>query len=80
MFKVYTAEDTPSMMIDTSGSETIRVSVLNGDSINVLFSPSMTVMQLKQIIMSELGHVIQKQKLLWKENELKVIQHFETEN
>ncbi|XP_041361744.1 uncharacterized protein LOC121377724 [Gigantopelta aegis] len=72
MFTVYTVKDIPSIVTEASVSGTIRVSVLNGDSTDVLFNSTMTVLQLKEQIKTELGHEVQKQKLLWSEKELKV--------
>ncbi|XP_041378752.1 uncharacterized protein LOC121391062 [Gigantopelta aegis] len=70
MFREYTSEYTPPCVTEASAHGIIRVSVLTGDSTNILFNPAMTVLQLKEQIKTKLKHDVQKQKLLHHGKEL----------
>ncbi|KAL3859945.1 hypothetical protein ACJMK2_010124 [Sinanodonta woodiana] len=63
MFTEYTASYTPEVSI--YGLRTLYVTMLTGESINVPYSPYMTVSQLKQEIYEKLNHDTSKQKLLY---------------
>ena len=54
------------------GNETISVVMLGGDSTVVHDSPGMTIQELKNFVQTRLGPAPQKQRLLYKEKELKV--------
>lgn len=56
--------------ISLVGNETISVVMLGGDSTVVAFRPSMTIQDLKNFVQTRLGPAPQKQRLLYKENEL----------
>lgn len=74
MFKEYTTEiedDSATTIFNpliTHG--TLTVSLLTGESITVPFSPYMKIIELKKRIFQELGHEVDKQKLLYNEKEL----------
>lgn len=57
--------------ISLVGNETISVVMLGGDSTVVPFRPSMTIQDLKNSVQIRLGPAPQKQRLLFKEKELK---------
>lgn len=54
------------------GNETISVVMLGGDSTVVTYSPGMKIQELKNFVQTRLGPAPQKQRLLYKEKELKV--------
>ena len=56
----------------TGGDKTISVVMLGGDSTVVEYQPLMTILSLKIFIKSRLGPEPNKQRLLYKEQELKV--------
>jgi len=51
---------------------TLTISLLTGESIEVPYSSSMEVLELKRNIMERLNHDINKQRLLYNDKELKV--------
>lgn len=54
------------------GDKTISVLMLGGDSTVVEYQPNMSILTLKAFIKSRLGPEPDKQRLLYKEQELKV--------
>ena len=75
LFPKYTASDaTTETELSTSlkGSETISVVMLGGDSTVVPYRPGMTIQDLKNFVGTQLGPAPLKQRLLYKEKELKV--------
>ena len=54
------------------GDKTISVVMLGGDSTVVEYQPNMSILALKAFIKSRLGPEPDKQRLLYKEQELKV--------
>lgn len=54
------------------GDKTISVVMLGGDSTVVEYQPHMTILELKAFIKNRLGPEPDKQRLLYKEEELKV--------
>ena len=54
------------------GDKTISVVMLGGDSTVVQYQPFMTIQNLKTFVQTRLGPVPDKQRLLYKEQELKV--------
>ena len=56
----------------TGGDKTISVVMLGGDSTVLAYQPYMTILALKAFIKSRLGPEPEKQRLLFKEQELKV--------
>ena len=54
------------------GDKTISVVMLGGDRTVVEYQPHMTILALKAFIKSRLGPEPEKQRLLYKEQELKV--------
>ena len=54
------------------GNETISVVMLGGDSTVVAYKPGMTIQDLKKFVQNRLGPAPLKQRLLYKEKELKV--------
>lgn len=61
-------DDWPS----AEGDKTISVVMLGGDSTVVEYQPNMSILELKAFIKSRLGPEPDKQRLLYKEQELKV--------
>ncbi|XP_046352764.2 uncharacterized protein LOC124132734 [Haliotis rufescens] len=72
MFREYTTEYTPLVIPEGASEGVVRVAVLNGDSMTVNYRPYMTILELKQSIQNKLKHEVQKQKLLYKDKEIKV--------
>ena len=75
LFPKYSAPDsTPehAEMSSLETNQTISVVMLGGDSTVVEYKPSMTVHYLKSFVQIRLGPAPQKQRLLYKEQELKV--------
>ena len=75
LFPKYTAPDaTPghAQMSSLETNQTISVVMLGGDSTVVAYKPSMTIDNLKSFVEKRLGPAPQKQRLLYKEQELKV--------
>ena len=75
LFPKYTAPDTTPEYAEMSSMEsnqTISVVMLGGDSTVVEYKPSMTIFYLKSFVQNRLGPAPQKQRLLYKEQELKV--------
>lgn len=75
LFPKYTAPDaTTETELSTSlkGNETISVVMLGGDSTVVPYRPGMTIQDLKNFVQTRLGPAPLKQRLLYKEKELKV--------
>lgn len=75
LFPKYTADTTTTENeVTTSlvGNETISVVMLGGDSTVVAYRPGMTIQELKNFVHTRLGPAPQKQRLLYKEKELKV--------
>ena len=75
LFPKYTApaattENEPSTSLVSS--KTISVVMLGGDSTVVPYRPGMTILELKSFVQTRLGPAPQKQRLLYKEKELKV--------
>ena len=56
----------------TEGDKTISVVMLGGDSTVVEYQPLMTILSLKIFIKNRLGPEPKKQRLLYKQRELKV--------
>ena len=54
------------------GDKTVSVLMLGGDSTVVEYQPNMSILALKAFIQSRLGPEPDKQRLLYKEQELKV--------
>lgn len=74
LFPKYTAptattENEPSTSL--VGNETISVVMLGGDSTVVAYKPGMTIQDLKKFVQNRLGPAPLKQRLLYKEKELK---------
>ncbi|PFX14609.1 hypothetical protein AWC38_SpisGene21218 [Stylophora pistillata] len=65
------AATTENVEAISDGNETISVVMLGGDSTVVAFRPSMTIQDLKNYVQTRLGPAPQKQRLLYKEKELK---------
>lgn len=75
LFPKYTTPDaTPEYaeMSSLESNQTISVVMLGGDSTVVEYKPSMTIQDLKNFVQIRLGPAPQKQRLLYKEQELKV--------
>ena len=75
LFPKYSAPDsTPehAEMSSLETNQTISVVMLGGDSTVVAYKPSMTIRDLKSFVQTRLGPAPQKQRLLYKEQELKV--------
>ena len=75
LFPKYTAPDaTPEYaeMSSMENNQTISVVMLGGDSTVVEYKPSMTILYLKSFVQNRLGPDPQKQRLLYREQELKV--------
>ena len=75
LFPKYTTPDaTPEYaeMSSLESNQTISVVMLGGDSTVVEYKPSMTIHYLKSFVQIRLGPAPQKQRLLYKEQELKV--------
>jgi len=75
LFPKYSAPDsTPehAEMSSLEPNQTISVVMLGGDSTVVAYVPSMTIQNLKSFVQTRLGPAPQKQRLLYKEQELKV--------
>ena len=75
LFPKYTAPDSTPEHAEMSSLEinqTISVVMLGGDSTVVEYKPSMTIHYLKEFVQTRLGPPPQKQRLLYKEQELKV--------
>lgn len=53
-------------------NQTISVVMLGGDSTVLEYKPDMTVQELKLVVKERLGHLPEKQRLLYKDQELKV--------
>ena len=69
--------DVPSAPEDTErqsaeGDKTISVVLLGGDSTVLEYQPHMTILSLKDFVKRRLGPDPDKQRLLYKEQELKV--------
>ena len=58
--------------ISPVSDQTISVVMLGGDSTVVAYRPGMTIQELKNFVQSRLGPTPHKQRLLYKEQELKV--------
>lgn len=76
MFKDYSVDNddnacAPMTAFDQSKGR-LTIALLTGESINVPFSSSMEVLDLKRWIKQDLNHDIEKQKLLYKDQELTV--------
>ena len=75
LFPKFTSPSAPEVD-DSSASETanktISVVMLGGDSTVVPYSPLMTIQELKTYVQTKLGPAPEKQRLLFKEQELKV--------
>lgn len=72
MFIEYDTEYTP--LVDVSGGQSfVNVTGLTGTSARIAFSPSMTVNDLKLQIQEKMGVTVAKQKLLYKDREMKVV-------
>ena len=79
MFKEYSVNvemDTPPTHGDAGKSNSLSISLLTGESIDVPYSSSMEVLELKREIMKKLNHDIGKQRLLYNDKELKVCGRF----
>ena len=75
LFPKYTAPDaTPEYaeMSSMESNQTISVVMLGGDSTVVAYQPYMTIQDLKNFVQIRLGPVPNKQRLLYKEQELNV--------
>jgi len=75
LFPKYSAPDaTPELaeMYSLESNQTISVVMLGGDSTVVAYRPYMTILDLKNFVQIRLGPTPQKQRLLYKEQELKV--------
>ena len=75
LFPKYTApaatpEQVESCSLDSN--QTISVVMLGGDSTVVPYQPNMTIHHLKNSVQGRLGPAPEKQRLLYKEQELKV--------
>jgi len=66
-----TAEDVHSSTGSFTGSQTISVVMLGGDSTVVAYQPFMAILDLKIFVQQRLGPVPDKQRILYKEQELK---------
>lgn len=73
--------DTPHPLLETTDSapeeinQTISVVMLGGESTVLEYRPDMTVYEVKNCVKERLGPAPEKQRLLYKEQELKVIIH-----
>jgi len=76
MFKEYSVDsDNVTDVPDAAISQTkdkLTIALLTGESIDVLYSSCMEVLQLKHQIKQELKHDIEHQKLIFKDQELTV--------
>ena len=75
LFPKYTAPDlTPdhAELSSLESNQTISVVMLGGDSTVVEYKPPMTIHYLKEFVQTRLGPAPHKQRLLYKEQELKV--------
>ncbi|XP_069124643.1 uncharacterized protein [Argopecten irradians] len=68
MFTVYEGEYTPS--VETQGPDRIHVTVLTGESVSIPYYSTMTVLGLKDAIKKQLKHDVNKQKLIYNNNEI----------
>jgi len=73
LFPKFTASSTPESVESASeeSEKTISVVMLGGDSTVVQYQPSMTIQALKSFVQNRLGPAPQKQRLLYKDQELK---------
>ncbi|KAJ8318511.1 LOW QUALITY PROTEIN: hypothetical protein KUTeg_003602 [Tegillarca granosa] len=53
-------------------SATVNITVLNGESMQIVYNPAMTINEVKRQIQIKLSHDINKQKLLYKDKELQI--------
>ena len=73
LFKEYSVNvDTGAAPDQGDADKTLTISLLTGESIEVPYSSSMEVLELKRKIMEQLNHDIIKQRLLYNDMELKV--------
>ena len=75
LFPKYTAPAATTEQVDSSsleGDQTISVVMLGGDSTVMAYHPFLTIHDLKNYVQVRLGPAPQKQRLLYKEQELKV--------
>jgi len=76
MFKDYCADNDDNacepMAAFGQSKDRLTIALLTGESIDVPFSSSMEVVDLKRQIEQDLNHDIEKQKLLYKDQELTV--------
>ena len=74
LFPRFTANCEPenAEMASEESDKTISVVMLGGDSTVLEYQPFMTIQQLKIFVQNRLGPVPRKQRLLYKEQELKV--------
>lgn len=74
MFTEYRPDDiddfTPTVCSDSSA--TVNITVLNGESMQIVYNPAMTINEVKRQIQIKLSHDINKQKLLYKDKELQI--------
>ena len=75
LFPKFTAAQSEPENVELASADsdkTISVVMLGGDSTVLEYQPFMTIQQLKAFVQNRLGPVPQKQRLLYKEQELKV--------
>ena len=74
--------ETPHLLTETTdaspegANQTISVFMLGGDSTVLKYQPDMTVRNLKLLVKERLGPLPEKQRLLYKDQELKVSQKY----